>query len=398
MAVWFRRPPTGARERRSLTFIAPPIGAHIQAAEDYAAGSVEGAMRHAVVWKCVRLVSDVLGGMTPMVYRGERAVPGSVRLPAPGILTKPMASADICDYVYMGTTSALLRGNIYGEILEVDSTGFPAQIELQHPDRCDVKVDDKGRVKYKYGNRTIEPHAVWHQMAYRMPGAHKGLSPISYAMSMVRQSTAAQRFATDWFDAGGHPTGVITNANTKKLVDQGDATTIKNRFLAATRSREVVVMGGGWDYTEIKISPEESQFLATQKYTGAQICGFFGVPPELVGEASEGSAITYANIEGRSIDFEKYGLAGWISRWERWLGALTPRGQYVALDTTKLLRADTLTRYQAIHMMVAARIITQDEARAMLLELPPLTAEQLAMIDKLVLPTPPPVGSPKIGS
>jgi HK97 family phage portal protein len=398
MAVWFRRPPApGSRERRSLTFVAPPIGAHIQAAEDYAAGSVEGAMRHAVIWKCVRLVSDVVSCMTPMVYRGQPGVPGAVRLPAPEVLTQPMASADVNDFMYMGMASLLLRGNVYGEILDM-ANGLPTQIELQHPDRVKVSVDNDGTVTYRFGKREMKPHEVWHRMAYRLPGMHQGLSPISHAVATARQSFAAQRFATDWFDAGGHPGGVITNSNTKKLVDQDEAATIKTRFLAAARGREPVVMGGGWNYQEIRISPEESQFLATQKWTGAQLTGFFGIPPELVGEASEGSAITYANVESRSIDFLKYGAAGWIGRWERWFGALTPRGQYVKLDKGALLQGDTLTRYQSIHMMVGARIITQDEARAMLLELPPLTPEQREQVDALVLPTPPPVGSPKIGS
>jgi HK97 family phage portal protein len=333
-----------------------------------------------------------------MLYRGTPGVPGSVRLDPPLVLTQPSASADISDWMYMGMVSALLRGNIYGDILDW-SAGYPAQIELQHPDRARVQVDRDGHVVYKYGNKVMDTRTqVWHRMAYRMPGLHQGLSPISYAKGTVHQSFSAQRFATDFFDSGGHPTGIISNATVKKFADQREVTIVKDRFLAATRNREPVVMSGGWSYTDLKIDPEESQFLDTMKFTGSQICGFFGVPPELVGEASEGSAITYANVESRSIDFAKYGLAGWIGRWERWLSGLVPRGQYVKLDKGGLLQADTLTRYQSIHMMVAARIITQDEARAMLLELPPLTPEQQAQIDKLVLPTPPPVGSPKIGS
>ncbi len=395
MAV-FRRP-QGRREQRSLSFIAPPIGAHIQAAEDYSSGSVEGAMRHGVVWKNVRLLADVLACMTPMAYRGQPGVVGAERLPLPTVLVQPSADASIRDFVYMAMVSLLLRGNVYGEILDRQN-GLPTQIELQHPDRVKVKTDLDGKTVFKFGSRDMKPDQVWHRMAYRMPGVHTGLSPITYAKATTRQSFAAQRFGTDWFDAGGHPGGVLTNPNTKKVVDQEEATTIKTRFLAASRSREPVVLGGGWQYDEIKISPEESQFLNTQKWTGSQICGFFGVPPELVGEASEGSAITYANVESRSIDFLKYSMANWIGRWEEWLGELTPRTQYVRLDKTALLQGDTLTRYQAIHMMVAARIITQDEARAFLLDLPPLTPEQQAQIDKLVLPTPPPVGSPKIGS
>lgn len=397
MALFGRRAGMGGGlERRTLSFIAPPIGAHIQAAEDFAAGSVEGAMRHNAVWKCVRLVSDVVSCMPPMVYRGQQGVPGAARVPAPLILTEPSADADVSDFVYMGMASLLLRGNVYGEILSRDAAGFPTQIELQHPDRVKVRLDQDGNVEYKYGSKTMDVHAVWHRMAYRMPGMHVGLSPIAYAKATVRQSAAAQRFATDWFDAGGHPGGILKN--TAKSIDQSSAKTIKERFLTAARSREPVVVGKEWDYTDIKINPEESQFLNTQKYTGAQVCGIFGVQPELAGEASEGSSITYANVESRGIDFMKFGLAGWIGRWQRWMTALTPRGQYVKLDPGGLLQGDTLTRYQAVHMLVGGRIITQDEARAILLELPPLTPEQQEQIDKLVPALPPPVPSPKIGA
>lgn len=399
MAVFWRRGGTapGTLERRTLSFIAPPIGAHIQTAEDFAAGSVEGAMRHMAVWKCVRLISDVVSCMQPVPYRGQRGVPGAKAVPAPPILTAPSAGADISDFVYMAQASLLLRGNAWGQILERDQSGFPTQIELQHPDHVSQEVKSQGQVVTKFGSTVMMPDQIWHKMAYRMPGMHKGLSPVSYARATIRQSMAAQRFATDWFDAGGHPGGIL-KTDAKKTVDQKDAKTIKERFLAASRSREPVVMGNGWDYTPITINPEESQFLSTQKYTGAQVCGLFGVQPELVGEASEGSSITYANVESRSIDFMKFGLSGWIHRWERWLGELIPRGQYVKLDARGLLQSDTLTWYQAIHMLVAARIITQDEARAILLELPPLTPEQRDEIDALIATLPPAVPSPKIGS
>ena len=160
--------------------------------------------------------------------------------------------------------------------------------------------------------------------------------------------------------------------------------------------REPVVLGQGWKYEQISVNAEESQFLLTQKYTGSAICGFFGVPPELVGEASEGTSITYANVESRSIDFLKFGLNGWVDRLERWYTKLLPRGQYVKLNTKALLRTDTLTRYQALHLLVGSRIITQDEARATE-DWAALTPEQQAQIDKLVTAIPPPIGSPKIG-
>ena len=387
-----------SRESRALTFIAPPIGAYTQALQDYASGDVEGAMRQHTVWKCVRLVSDVMACMTPVVYRGPGVGFGQAnRLPSPPVLTRPSADANAFDFTYMLMVSLLLRGNAYGDIVEFDKFGRPAQVELQHPDRVKVTEEKDGSITYKFGSREMDPHRVWHKMAYRMPGVRTGLSPIKYAQKTVQLSVTAQSFGSQFFDDGGHPSGILTN-NTQKIVNPDEADTIKKRFLAAVHgTREPVVMGGGWDYKQIQIAPDESMFLETQKYTGSVICGFFGVPPEVVGEASEGSAITYANIEGRGQDFLKFGLGGWVRRLEDWYTELVPNGQYVKLDTSHLLRSDALTRFQALHLLVGSRIITQDEARAME-DWPALTDEQRAEIDALIVPIPPPIGSPKIGS
>lgn len=399
MALFTReRPPAPGREARALSFITPPIGPRVEATQSGYGGNIETSMQQHTVFKCVRLVSDVLACMTPMAYKGPGIGYGEAkRIDPPPILEQPSADADIFDFTYMLIGSELLRGNGYGKIVNLDKYGRPSQIELQHPDRSRVIENSDGSLTYKYGASVVPPDQVWHKKAYRMAGLPVGLSPIKYAQGMVQQSHNAQLFGNRWFEDGGHPSGLLTN-DLVKTIDQPEADTIKKRFLQAVRGgREPVVMGQGWKYTQIQIAPDESQFLETQKYADGVICGFFGVPPELVNAATEGSSITYANVESRGVDFMKFGLGGWITRLERWYGALLPRGNYVKLDTRALLRSDTLTRYQALHLLVGSRIITQDEARAME-DWAALTDEQRAQIDALVTPIPPPIGSPKIGS
>lgn len=398
MALFTRARPTDGRESRALSFITPPIGVRVEAMQNGFGGDVESSMQQHTVWKCVRLVSDVVACMTPVVYKGPGVGFGKAdRIDSPQILTQPSADADIFDFTYMLMVSMLLRGNTFGQIMNEDKLGRPTQIELLHPDKVKVVEQTNGTIMYRCGAAPLDPSTVWHRKGYRMPGLPVGLSPIKYAKGLVELSNAAQLFGNRFFADGGHPSGILTNA-TQKLVTQDEADTVKKRFLAAIRGgREPVVMGGGWEYKQISIAPDESQFLQTQKYSSSAICGFFGVPPEIVGEASEGSAITYANVESRSLDFLKFGIGGWIERLERWYTGLVPRGQYVKLDTSKLLRSDALTRFQALHLLVGARIITQDEARATE-DWPALTAEQRAEIDALITPIPPPIGSPKIGS
>jgi HK97 family phage portal protein len=386
-----------SRESRALSFITPPIGVRVDAMQSGFGGNVDQAMQSHAVWKSVRLVADVISCMTPIVYKGPGIGFGqSDRLPTPPVLLQPSADADGPDFTYMVMVSLLLRGNAFGKIVSFDGQGRPTQIELVHPDRVRLKELTDGTLEYKFGNEVVPREFVWHKRGYRMPGLPLGLSPIKYAQGVIQQSHNAQLFGNRWFEDGGHPSGVLTN-DAIKTIDAGESDTIKKRFLQAVRGgREPVVMAGGWKYQQISVNAEESQFLLTQKYTGAAICGFFGVPPELVGEASEGSSITYANVESRAIDFEKFSLSGWIGRVERAYTALVPRGQYVKLDTSALLRTDLLTQYQAMHLLVGSRIITQDEARAMQ-DWPALTAAQRTQIDALVTPIPPPIGSPKIG-
>jgi HK97 family phage portal protein len=394
------RPADPRRESRALQFLELPlIGATIQAQRDLGAGDVDSALRDAAVWKCTDLISSMISVMTPQGYRGPDIGVGAADRVArpPAIIDQPAASSDIMDWMYQVQISTLLRGNAFGEIVGRGPFGRPTQIELQHPDKVRVRENSQGEIEYKFGGRDVDPHDVWHAPSYRMAGMHVGMSPIAYQQATLRGKLAAQTFGNGWFDGGGHPTGVITNDG-QKLVDQTEADTIKKRFMTAVKghAREPVVMGGGWKYTQIQINPEESQFLATMKYGGGQICGIYRVPPELVGESSEGSSITYANVESRGLDFLTFTMMRWVRRWEGWLDALTPPGQYVKLDMNVLLRTDALTRWRVHHMGVGMEAIAPSEIRTFE-DLPPLTPEQQAEIAALK-PIPPVIDTPQAGS
>lgn len=385
-----------SQEHRALTFISPPIGAHVQALSDRSAADPEGAMRQNAVWACVNRIALSLAMLKPAAYRGDGIGVGTARrLPNPQILTKPGSDARMFAFTYMSWVSLLLRGNVYGLILDRDKLGYPTQIELQHPDEIRVKRLQGGEYEYRLRNKVIDPSTVWHEAIHRMPGARVGMSVIQYAAKTIMTDQAAETFGLSWFEDGAHPSGLLVNSEAK-MIDAKDSAALKRRFMAATgRSREPVVMSGGWDYKPIQISPNESQFLETMKFSDSRICRFFGIQPEIVGCASEGSSITYANVESRSLDFLTYTISPWLDTWEEALGDLLPGGQYVKCTTAPLLRTDLLTRWKAYHMMIGSRAFTQDEVRAME-DVPPLTDEQKAEID--AMPVPPPIPAPAAGS
>ena len=116
--------------------------------------------------------------------------------------------------------------------------------------------------------------------------------------------------------------------------------------------------------------------------SGENICRLFGVQAEMIGLASSGSSVTYANREQRVQDFLTFSLSPWLSRIEEALSNLLPSDHVVRFRTGGLLRADIQTRYAVYEasarisqMTDGAMPLTVEEMRA-LEDLPPLTRDE----------------------
>lgn len=377
----------GRRERRQWAPepIVPPF-------PDYGGGfgapSIDRALQVSAVWACVRLLSDSVS-MMPL---GAYTMQGKVRVPTPSppFLLNPSNDATMSEWIYMLLVSLLLRGNGYGRIVRRDSTGYPAQIELMHPDSVSVGSDsESGGLVYRVKGEVIPREQVFHMRAFRMPGSRLGLSPIQYAARSINTEGAAADFALGFFKDGAHPSSILSaDAN----FTQEQAKTIKDRFVAAVQGREPAVLSGGLKYDQIQVSPEESQFLETQKYGVAQIARIFGVPPEMIaGEA--GNSMTYANVEQRGLDFLTYAVQPWLTRLESTLATLLPGQRHLRFDTSVITRTDFQTTMTATAVGIASKQMTVDEARAKRDE-PPLTEQQKVDLELVPL-TVGPTGAPK---
>lgn len=341
------------------------------------------ALQVSAVWACVRLLADTISGMEPKAY----TMNGDIRVPAPTpqLLRQPSSDGTLPDWLYQMIVALMLRGNACGHIVARDSMGFPTQIEWWHPDGVTLRVNDSGQLEFMVNGRTYKREDVFHVRAYPMPGMRQGLSPIQYAAAQISTERFIQDFAQGFFRDGAHPSAVLES---DEDMTQDQARNAKERFMAAIKGREPGLLSGGLKYIPIQVSPEESQFLATQKYGVASIARIFGVPPEMIaGEA--GNSMTYANVEQRSIDFLTYSVQPWLTRIEAALATLFPGKKHIKFDTTGLLRTDLKTRVEAAAIGIASRQLLPDEGRSWS-DLPPLTDEQkkfLGLVPMTVSPT-----------
>jgi HK97 family phage portal protein len=365
MSLFWRARPRGAEQRLTPPALPQPLSALTdlfrQSFEQVDLSAAESSLQSVAVRGAVDLIASVASELPVDVFRGRGATREELRLP--GYLEDPDGSEQgLPDWCYRVLVSWLLRGNLYGDVLERGPGGVLRQVDLFHPDRVSPQVED-GVVRWFTQGKEIPAGRMLHRRVNPMPGWILGLSPVAYHAWTIGLSLTATRFGLQWFQDGAHPSGVLRNTET--TLDKTQADTVKDRFLAALRgTREPVVLGKGWEWQQLQLNPEESQFLETQGFSAAECARMFGPGiAEILGYGGEGSTLTYANVVDRDLHVLKYALNRWLRRLERLLSEFLPRPQYVRFNRDALLEMDMLRRYQAHAIALDKRFKVVNEVR-----------------------------------
>jgi HK97 family phage portal protein len=205
---------------------------------------------------------------------------------------------------------------------------------------------DTGEKIYKSTNgNTIPTDRVWHRTGLVWPGDVVGLDPVSYFHRTITVGLEAERYASDYYHHGAHPTAVAT---TDQEVTKEQADTIKDRIRKAVANRDVAVFGAGMKLSPWQGSPNDAQLGETIRMNAAMVCAIYGVPPEKIWVSmGDGGSVTYANREQRAQDFLNDAVNPWLVRLEQSMTDWFPRGKFVKFNTGGFLKSDLKTRYEA---------------------------------------------------
>ncbi len=341
-------------------------------------GTIENAEQSVAVAGAVDLIASLVSELPVDQFTGEGSARRKIKLSS--WLEDPAGDGyGNEDWRYRACYSMLYRGNVYGDVLgrgRQDGTGFITQLEWWHPDKVSGYMSD-GAVKWTAGGTEVPAGRMYHRRAFPIPGQIEGQSPISRAATQVGISLAATRFGKGWFDSDANPTGILRN--TLGTTDQEKSKNVKDRFMAALRSnREPIVMGRGWEWQTISITPEESQFLQTMGWSESQCARIFGPGiAEILGYET-GGGMTYANVQDRDITLLKYAVGKWVRRIERIMSDMLPKPQYVILNRDALLETNTLARYQAYGLALGGEKWKERNEVRELENLPPLPEPETA--------------------
>lgn len=361
MSLFYRHAQPSADEVRGFEHLSSMIAA-INSGSYATVDPTQGltAMQSVAVWSTADLVASLASELPAEVYSGrsKRSVPGNVDDPGGDGLGRE-------DWLYRVLMSWLIRGNTYGAGGDYDTrTGRARTVDLLAPSKVRAEIVG-GKARWYNDGKVLEGRDLADFVHWRVnpqPGALLGLSVVEHHATSIGISLRSAQFGDQWFKDGAHPSGMLVNKADLKTVD---AEAAKRRLIAQQQgNREPLVLGQGWDYKDLQVSPEESQFIQTQGYSEAQCARMFGPGfAEILGYETGGS-MTYANVVDRRQDLLVLSMNKWIRRAERVLTSLLPPStQTVKLNREALLESTTLQRYQAHKLALDAGWLLPSEVR-----------------------------------
>jgi HK97 family phage portal protein len=335
------------------------------------------AMQVSAVYTCVKIISEDVAKLRPALFRkgkdGKR-VPVTDH-PVAQLLRRPNSQQSWFDFCQQLTASVLLRGNGYAPVLR-DSRGKPQQWIPVNPDRVIVLEAVDGSIFYqvaRYGLWELSvleplPLAVPQEDCFHLKSigstALLGASPITLMREAIGLSLAQEQHASRLFGNGARPAGVLstdqklTEEAAKRLKKQWD-----DLHGGVLNHGKTAVLEQGLKWQQISLSSVDAEFLAQRRFQVEEIARIYRVAPHKLQVPQAGAG---RNVEQLSLEHLTDTLAPYLEMWEQTLDRtfeLEEQGIFVEFDTTKFLRGDLLSRYQAYRLAIVTGWMTQNEPR-----------------------------------
>jgi HK97 family phage portal protein len=324
------------------------------------------------VLACVRVLSETVAQLPLKVYRN---LPGGGKEPA---LDHPLyrvlhhrANPQMTSFVWRETSMAHLVtwGNCYSEIVP-NALGEPAALYPLRPDRMHVKKEGNQLV-YEYQRPDQPRQRIPTDRIFHIPGlAFDGLigySPVTLMRNPLGIIRSAERYGRRMLDNDARPSTVVKYPG--KLSKEARAN-LKNTMEAWRGSKNAgksAILEEGLDIKDIGFPPQDAQYLETRAFQIEEIARGFRMQLHMIQDLRRS---TFSNIEHQSLEFVKYTMLPWLTRWEQ---ALVTRlvdpadeGVYFAeFLVDGIERGDALSRAASLNIQRLAGVLTGDEWRAM---------------------------------
>lgn len=332
----------------------------------YAANvTTDKALSLSAVWACVKLLSDTFASLPFHIYReneeGKLIIPHNV-----SNLIKKQPTEYTTSYVWhqLGMSKLLLDGNFICWIERNDVSGKPTKLVPILNEFKIVTVENELFYKFKYNDQTetIPERDIFHVKGFTDDGLY-GKSLIAAHRDMLSIGVSSQKASKDFYEKGAKMDGYLS---TDSVLKEDTYKRVKDSFNSRNEER-VPLLDGGLKFYQLKLNPQDAQYIESRKFTELDIARIFRVPPHMIGIMDRA---TWSNVEAMGIEFSKYTMLPLCTNWEQEINKklLTEREKedhYCRYNLEGLMRGDMKTRYESYKVAIQNGFKSINEVRAL---------------------------------
>jgi HK97 family phage portal protein len=284
----------------------------------------------------------------------------------PVLVNNPSIEQNRRDFLFQTVASLALEGNAYwfknyGSNGQVNNlTILPASSVMpSYPKMVDGTID-YSTIVYDYLGKRYTKREIEHLRIFSQAGQIVGVSPIASCYKDISAAIDLRDYAGNWFTAAGVPTGVL---KTNAMLSKDDADVVTANWHNKQQNRQVAVLGNGFEYQQIALSPRDALFTEVQDQQVQAVARLFGVPARLLLTSVPGASDTYTNLQDENQVFYRHTLMAYTDAITDALSNCLPRGNRVEFDFEHLFKADVAARYNYYKVAIEAGILTPEEVR-----------------------------------
>lgn len=354
MASLWQRIISPTRENRSVTPTIPPRATSVATAES--------ALTLTAVWRSVQILATSVSNLGLQTKKYATGI--EVNIDTPIFINKPSFTMNRQQFLYATVAELALTGNAFW-LKTTNAQGVATDVTLVPSNSMNVTYsvanDLTSARLYNYMGVTYSAQQVEHLQLFPRAGWLKAPSPISVCSQDIVAALELRDFQANWFSGSGVPTGVLKRQGE---VNAEVANEMRSRWHEMQATRQLAVLGNGWEYENIAASPADLMFTEISKQTVQTIARLFGIPARKLVTGVDGTSDTYTNLTDEEYAFYRETLMAYTRPIQDALSNCLPRGTRVEFLWEDLFQADKASRINMWKTAIDAGMITPDFAAA----------------------------------
>ena len=249
--------------------------------------------------------------------------------------------------------------------------GKPVELIRLDPESSPVTVDSTNgepvsTVQEGSNRREIARENILHIPTPSMSG--RGLA--YDARNSIGLALVLERYANNLFANGVRPGSLLLAKDAKTPEAVKNIKALFNAQFSGDGTGSNAVLPGDLIYQQLTLSSVDAQFEELRRFSIEEIARHLRVPPHILYEMSRA---TWGNSEEMSQHFLDFTMMRWIAAWEGELRLklfANDPSHFAEFQTDNFVRANYAARMEGLSKAIAARVLSPNEARA-ILNLPP---------------------------